>query len=94
MADFKRLNRYRAELNKMKDKRADIDNKIREIERKCKEEESITIREIVREANMTPEQLATYIGMNGAEKLRKINATSSTETNEEREDRTKDEENL
>ena len=34
MADFTRLNKYRAELKKMKDKRVEMDNKIRDLERK------------------------------------------------------------
>ena len=31
MADFTRLNKYRAELKKMKDKRAEMDGKIRDL---------------------------------------------------------------
>ena len=88
MADFTRLNRYRAELSRMRDRRTDIDNRIREMERKCKEEENTMIRDIVHEAKMTPEQLAALIGMNGAEKLGAINGV---EENDE-EDETIDEE--
>ncbi|MBP1586250.1 MAG: DUF4315 family protein, partial [Lachnospiraceae bacterium] len=55
MADFTRLNRYRAELKKMKEKRADMDSKIRDMERRCKEEEKTMIHDIVHEARMTPE---------------------------------------
>ena len=90
MADFTRLNRYRAELKKMRDKRTDLDNRIRDMERKCKEEENTTIHDLVHEARMTPEQLAALIGMNGAEKLEAINGT---DRNEESEDDTDDEEN-
>ena len=79
MADFTRLNRLRAELEKAKAKRTELDNRIRETERKCKEEESTTIRDIVRAARMTPEQLAALIGMNGAEKLEAINNSGELE---------------
>ncbi len=79
MADFTRLNRLRAELEKAKAKRTELDNRIRETERKCKEEESTTIRDIVRAARMTPEQLAALIGMNGAEKLEAINNAGELE---------------
>ena len=79
MADFTRLNRLRAELEKAKAKRAELDNRIRETERKCKEEESTTIRDIVRAARMTPEQLAALIGMNGAEKIEAINNSRELE---------------
>ena len=75
MADFTRLNKYRAELKKMRDKRAAMDEKIKDIERKCREEENVMSHDLVREANMTPEQLAALIGMNGAEKIAAINST-------------------
>ncbi len=91
MADFTRLNRYRAELKKMKEKRADMDSKIRDMERRCKEEEKTMIHDIVHEARMTPEELAALIGMNGAEKLEAINGKTETE---EREDILTDEENI
>jgi len=82
MADFKRLNRYRDELNKMKEKRAELDDKIRSMERKCKEEENVAIHDIVHEANMTPEQLASLIKMNGAEKIKAINGTIESKESE------------
>ena len=87
MADFTRLNKYRAELKKMKDKRVEMDNKIRDLERKCREEENTAIHDLVHEARMTPEQLAALIGKNGAEKLNAINSTT-----EETEDVLNDEE--
>ena len=76
MADFTRLNKYRAELKKMKDKRAEMDGKIRDLERKCREEENTAIHDLVREARMTPEQLAELIGMNGAQKLDAVNGNN------------------
>ena len=89
MADFNRLNRYRQELRKCKEKRTEMDAKIRDLERKCKEEENTAIHDIVREANMTPEALASLIHMNGAEKLAAINADADKES----EDTDHDEEN-
>ena len=86
MADFTKLNRYRAELKRMREKRSDLDNKIREMERKCKEEENTTIHDLVREAGMTPEQLAAFFGMNAAEKLEVINSTRETEADERNEE--------
>ena len=90
MADFTRLNRYRAELKKMKEKRADMDSKIRDMERRCKEEEKTMIHDIFHEARMTPEELAALIGLNGAEKLEAINGEKE---NDESEDIVTDEEN-
>ena len=88
MADFTRLNRYRAELKKMRERRAEMDGKIKDMERRCKEEEKTMIHDIVHEANMTPEDLAALIGMNGAEKLDAINGMdtmteSEVESNDE-----------
>ena len=40
---FERLEKYRAELMKAKARRADLDAKIKELERKCKEEENAQI---------------------------------------------------
>ena len=89
MADFTKLNRYRSELKRMREKRAELDNKIKEMERKCREEENTTIHDLVREAGVTPEELAAFLGMNGAEKLAVINGkrkdieTEEDENNEE-----------
>jgi hypothetical protein len=54
---FERLEKYRAELMKAKARRADLDAKIKELERKCKEEENAQIHGMVHAMNMTPEQL-------------------------------------
>lgn len=86
MADFTRLNKYRAELKKMKDKRVEMDNKIRDLERKCREEENTAIHDLVHEARMTPEQLASLIGMSTEEKIRSMNGAENTEGDENLED--------
>ena len=54
---FERLEKYREELAKAKARRADLDAKIKDLERKCKEEENAQIHGMVHAMNMTPEQL-------------------------------------
>ena len=54
---FERLEKYRTELMKAKARRADLDARIKELERKCKEEENAQIHGMVHAMNMTPEQL-------------------------------------
>ena len=54
---FERLEKYRDELARAKARRADLDAKIKELERKCKEEENAQIHGMVHAMNMTPEQL-------------------------------------
>ena len=82
MADFTRLNRYRAELTKTREKRNELEGKIKELERRCREEENVAIRDIVREAKMSPEELAGLIGMSTADKLKTMNKRAETEEGE------------
>ena len=58
-----RLEKYRNELEKARIKRNEWDGKVKELERKCKEEENTTIHDMVNAANMTPEQLARLLKM-------------------------------
>ena len=58
---FERLDKYRAELSKLKAKQSEIDEKIKDLERKCAEEEKTQVHDLVKAANMTPEQLARVI---------------------------------
>lgn len=58
---FERLEKYRAELEKFKLKRSEIEDKIKDLERKCAEEEKTQVHDMVKAANMTPEQLARII---------------------------------
>ena len=89
MADFSRLNKYRQELTKAKEKRTEMDARIRELERRCKEEEAVAIRDIVRDAGLSPEGLESLVHKNAGEKLAAINA----EADKESEDSDYDEEN-
>ena len=60
---LERLSKYQAELDKAKKKRSEWDSKVKELERKCREEENTAIHDMVHAANMTPEQLAALLGM-------------------------------
>lgn len=54
---FERLDRLRSELDKAVAKRNEYDAKVKELERKCKEEENSQIHGMVHALNMSPEQL-------------------------------------
>lgn len=69
MGDFTRLDKFRADLERAKAKRAEWDAKVKELERKCRDEENATIQGIVREAALSPEELAELIRMSMGEKL-------------------------
>lgn len=64
-----RLEKYKAELERARTKRAEWDGKVKDLERKCKEEENTTIHDMVHAANMTPEQLARLLKMATMEKV-------------------------
>ncbi len=66
---FERLEKYRDELARAKARRADLDAKIKELERKCKEEENAQIHGMVHAMNMTPEQLQKLLTKAAAGKL-------------------------
>lgn len=66
---FERLEKYREELARAKARRADLDAKIKELERKCKEEENAQIHGMVHAMNMTPEQLQHLLARAASGKL-------------------------
>ena len=66
---FERLEKYRDELARAKARRADLDAKIKELERKCKEEENAQIHGMVHAMNMTPEQLQKLLAKAAEGKL-------------------------
>ena len=70
---FTKLDKLRADLLKAKEKRAEWDGKVKELERKCREEENLTIQGLVHAANISPEQLAALIKMTAGEKIQQIN---------------------
>jgi len=49
--------RIAAEIEKAKTKRQELNEKIADLERRYKEEETLELHEIVRKAKLTPEQL-------------------------------------
>ncbi|MCF0127349.1 MAG: DUF4315 family protein [Pseudobutyrivibrio sp.] len=71
---FERLDKYRDELERAKKRRDELDLRIKELERKCKEEENSQIHGMVHAMNLTPEQLQKLLeqvaanGLPGAEK--------------------------
>ncbi len=58
---FERLERLKAELKRNMDKRAEIDEKIKDIERRITEEEKASVHELMKAEKMTPEELARLI---------------------------------
>ena len=58
---LERLEKYKADLEAAKKKRAWWDNRIKELEKKCQEEEKTAVHDIVKAADLTPEELAQVI---------------------------------
>ena len=78
-----RLEKYRNELAKSRQKRAEIDEKIKELEAKCMEEENTEIHNMVRAANMTPEMLARLLSQTLDDRIRTLNNESEDTANED-----------
>lgn len=78
-----RLEKYRNELAKARQKRAEIDEKIKELEAKCMEEENTEIHNMVRAANMTPEMLARLLSQTPDDHIRTLNNESEDTANED-----------
>ena len=58
--------RQKADLEKARKKRAEWDAKVKDLERRYREEENTEIHEMVHAANLTPEQLAELIRKSAA----------------------------
>lgn len=81
-----KLDRIRSELEKARMKRTEWDTKVKELERKFKEEENSEIHGMVHAANLTPEQLAELLLLfadNAAPKPEIINSMKEEETQNE-----------
>ena len=78
-----RLEKYKNELAKARQKRAEIDEKIKELEAKCMEEENTEIHNMVRAANMTPEMLARLLSQTLDDRIRTLNNESEDIVNED-----------
>ena len=78
-----RLEKYRNDLEKARIKRNEWDGKVKDLERKCKEEENTTIHDMVHAANMTPEQLSRLLKMATMQQVQGMGESSlATETDE------------
>ena len=78
-----KLDRIGADLEKARKKRAEWDAKVKDLERRYREEENSEIHEMVHAANLTPDQLAELLRMfaeDAAPKPAVINTTSEEET--------------
>lgn len=64
-----KLERIAAERDKARRKRDEWDVRVKELERKYREEENSEIHDMVRAANLNPEQLAEIIRLAGAGNL-------------------------
>ena len=73
-----RLEKYRIELAKARQKRAEWDEKVRELEQKCLEEENTEIHNMVRAANMTPEMLARLLSMTPKDRITTLSESEDT----------------
>lgn len=78
-----KLDRLGADLEKARKKRAEWDARVKDLERRYREEENSEIHEMVHAANLTPDQLAELLRMfaeDAAQKPAVINTTSEEET--------------
>ena len=81
-----KLDRIRSDLEKARTKRTEWDAKVKELERKFKEEENTEIHEMVHAANLTPEKLAELlllVAEDTAPKPEIINSMKEEETQDE-----------
>ena len=56
-----KLDKLRADLAKARERRVQLNNRIELLERRIAEMEKVEVAEMVRTANLTPEQLATLL---------------------------------
>ena len=58
---FERLDKYKAELAKARQRKAECDARVRMLEKKCQEEEMAVVHEMMKAADITPEGLQKLI---------------------------------
>lgn len=56
-----KLDRIRSDLAKARTKRTEWDTKVKDLERRCREEENAEIHEMVHAANLTPDKLSELL---------------------------------
>lgn len=62
-----KLDKLRSELEKARRKKAEWDGKVKDLERRFREEENSEIHDMVHAANLTPDQLAELLSMFAAD---------------------------
>ena len=81
-----KLDRIGADLEKARKKRAEWDARVKDLERRYREEENSEIHEMVHAANLTPDQLSELLRMFAADMAPKpdtINTMNEEETQNE-----------
>ena len=81
----KKLDKIAADIKKAKEKRSEWDKRVKELEQKYREEENTEIHDMVRAANLTPEQLAQVIALSSKGKVGKFPVFDDTADDEETE---------
>ena len=81
-----KLDKIGADLEKARRKRAEWDAKIKDLERRYREEENSEIHELVHAANLTPDQLSELLRMFAADMVPKPETINSMNEQEEMQD--------
>lgn len=81
-----KLDRIGADLEKARRKRAEWDAKVKDLERRYREEENSEIHELVHAANLTPDQLCELLRMFAADMVPKPETINSMNEQEEMQD--------
>ena len=81
-----KLDKIGADLEKARRKRAEWDAKVKDLERRYREEENSEINELVHAANLTPDQLSELLRMFAADMVPKPETINSMNEQEEMQD--------
>lgn len=81
-----KLDKIGADLEKARRKRAEWDAKVKDLERRYREEENSEIHELVHAANLTPNQLSELLRMFAADMVPKPETINSMNEQEEMQD--------
>ena len=81
-----KLDKMGADLEKARRKRAEWDAKVKDLERRYREEENSEIHELVHAANLTPDQLSELLRMFAADMVPKPETINSMNEQEEMQD--------
>ena len=81
-----KLDRIGADLEKARKKRAEWDARVKDLERRYREEENSEIHELVHAANLTPDQLSELLRMFAADMVPKPETINSMNEQEEMQD--------